>query len=236
MKSKQYNYDTIKYGFYDEIFRKKKGIRSAWHHIKFNFIKKKINKYNSHLDIGCGSGTFISLLDNKFVAGIDISDKQIKYAKKIYGSKQKKFYSYKKTIPFKPKTFDSVSLVELIEHLNDNQIDNLMKQIHIVLKKEGKIYITTPNYFSLWPILEYFVNRISSISYEDQHINKFNLFRLNKIVDNKKFKVKKKCSFMLVSPFLAIFSFKFSLVFANIENILTKIFPGFLLYFELEKK
>ena len=119
MKSKQYNYNNIKYGFYDKIFHKKKGVRSAWHHIKFNFIKRRINKNNSHLDIGCGSGTFISLLKNRFAAGIDISFKQITYAKKIYGSKTKKFIPYKKEIPFKPNTFNSVSLLELIEHLND---------------------------------------------------------------------------------------------------------------------
>lgn len=236
MKSKQYNYNNIKYGFYDKIFHKKKGVRSAWHHIKFNFIKRRINKNNSHLDIGCGSGTFISLLKNRFAAGIDISFKQITYAKKIYGSKTKKFIPYKKEIPFKPNTFNSVSLLELIEHLNDKQINDLMKQIHIVLKKKGKVYITTPNYYSFWPILEYFLNKVSSISYEDQHINKFNSFIINKIVDNKKFKINKKCSFIFISPFLAIFSFKFSLMFANIEKILTKIFPGFLLYFELEKK
>ena len=236
MKKTKYNYDEINYGFYDKIYHKKKGVRSAWHHIKFNLIKKKINKNDFHLDIGCGSGTFISQLNNKLNIGIDISKKQIKYAKKKYGSKDKKFFSYNKKIPIKLNIIDSVSLIELIEHLTDKEINNLMNQIHNILKRNGKVYITTPNYLSLWPVLELIVNKISNVSYEHQHINKFNVINYKKIIDNKKFKIKACKSFMLLSPFLAIFSFNFSILFSKIESVLTKFFPGFLLFIELEKK
>ena len=38
---KRYNYNNIDFGFYDEIFCKNKGVRSAWHFTKFDYIKKK---------------------------------------------------------------------------------------------------------------------------------------------------------------------------------------------------
>ena len=236
MKKTKYNYNNITYGFYDQIYHKKNGIRSAWHHIKFNFIKSKINKKNTHLDIGCGSGTFVSILNNKFSAGIDISSKQIKFANKTYGDKKKIFYSYKKKIPFNKNKFNSISLIELIEHLSNQEIRRLMKEIHKVLKKGGKVYITTPNYLSLWPVLELIVNQISSVSYKHQHINKFHFMNIEKIIDKKKYNIKKCNSFMLFSPFLAFISFKLSINFSKIEQILTKIFPGFLIFLELEKK
>ena len=236
MKKTKYNYNDITYGFYDQIYHKKRGIRSAWHHIKFNFIKNKINKKNIHLDIGCGSGTFVSILNNKYSAGVDISSKQIKFANKTYGGQQKKFFCYKKKIPFKKNKFNSISLIELIEHLSDQEINKLMRQIHNLLKKGGKIYITTPNYLSLWPILELIVNKFSDVSYEHQHINKFHFMNIKKIIDNKKFKIKKYNSFMFLGPFLAFFSFKFSINFTKVDGILTKIFPGFLIFLELEKK
>jgi len=236
MTKKKFNYNKIEYGFYDNIFHKNKGIRSAWHHIKFNFIKKRIKNKNNHLDIGCGSGTFLSILKNKFSVGLDISDKQIKFANKVYGNKRRKFISYNREFNLKKKFFHSVSIIELIEHLTNPQINNLLNQVHKVLKKGGKVYITTPNYFSFWPLLEIILNKISKVSYEHQHINKFNYYKIKKIVNEKKFKINICNSFILFSPFLALISFKLSIFTSKYETIFTKILPGFLLFIEIEKK
>ena len=233
---KRYNYNNIDFGFYDEIFCKNKGVRSAWHFTKFDYIKKKINKKNIHLDIGCGSGTFISLLNNKESYGIDISSKQIKYATKKYGKKNKKFYSFTKKIPFKKNFFDSISLIELIEHLSDREIYILFKEIFRVLKTDGVIHITTPNYFSFWPLIEILLNQISKVSYEHQHINKFNLLNINKITKKLKLVILEKKTFMLIGPFLAFFSFRISKLWINFDKLLTKIFPGFLIYVKIIKK
>ena len=233
---KKFDYNEINVGFYDSIYCKNKGVRSAWHHIKFNFIKEKIHNQNHHLDIGCGSGTFVSILNNKFSAGIDISKKQINYAIRKYGSANKHFKEYKDRIPFKKNSFDSISIIEVIEHLTDEEIASLFNEIHNVLKKDGKIYITTPNYLSLWPILEFFLNKVSRVSYEHQHINKFNFLNINKIIDNKKYNIISNNSFIYLSPFIAFFSFKFSIFFSKIEKIFSKFLPGFLLFIEIQKK
>ena len=37
-KNKEFNYDEIETGYYDNVFKKKSGIRSAWHHIKFSYV------------------------------------------------------------------------------------------------------------------------------------------------------------------------------------------------------
>jgi hypothetical protein len=39
MKNIDYYNTSVVDGYYDIVFRKKKGIQSAWHHIKFNYIK-----------------------------------------------------------------------------------------------------------------------------------------------------------------------------------------------------
>ena len=236
MTKKKFDYEEIDLGFYDDIYQKKEGVRSAWHHIKFNFVREKIDNQNYHLDIGCGSGTFLSILDSKFSAGIDISEKQITYANKKYSTDNKKFLQFDKVIPFQDNSFDSVSMIELIEHLSDDEIANIFQQIYRVLKKGGKIYITTPNYLSLWPILEFFLNKVSKVSYEHQHISKFNFLNINKIIDKNKFNIIKKNSFIYLSPFTAFFSFRFSIFFSKVERILLKFLPGFLLFIEIEKK
>lgn len=232
---KKTNYNKISSGYYDFIYKKKSGIQSAWHHVKFNFVGKKIDKRCKHLDIGCGPGTFISLLKKTKSIGIDISKNQIFYAKKNYENRYKSFRTYKNKIPLKNNSIDTISLIELIEHLEDKDLALLMKECKRVLKKNGKIIFTTPNYFSLWPILEIILNFVSPFSYKHQHINKFNKKKLIIFLKSHNLKIDKIGSFILVSPFLAPISFKFSLSFINIDNLLCKIFPGFLLFATVKK-
>ena len=80
MKNISYYNNSVVDGYYDIIFERKKGVQSAWHHVKFNYIKSKITKTNIHLDIGCGPGTFLGILKKKSI-GIDIAQSQIKYEK-----------------------------------------------------------------------------------------------------------------------------------------------------------
>ncbi len=234
MQKKKFKYNSIVEGYYDHIFHKKKGVRSAWHHAKFDFVKKLINKKNSHLDIGCGPGTFVSLLENKLTFGVDVSKNQIKYAKKKYGSKVKRFYSFKKKFPFNKK-FDTISMIELIEHLTSKEIQLTLNNCHKSLKKKGEIYITTPNYLSLWPLLEYFLNKISDMSYQHQHITKFNKYNIKNIIDKKKFEIVKIQSFLFLCPFLSFFSFNNYKRFSFIDKLITLIFPGFLIFVKIRK-
>ena len=235
-KIKEFNYNDIPIGYYDRIFKKKIGIQSAWHNIKFRYVKNEINQKNVHLDIGCGPGTFLSLLKNKKCFGMDISSKQIKYAKTKYSNKSKKFEIMKKNkIPLKSKSLNSISLIEIIEHLNDKDTKLLILEAHRTLKKNGELIITTPNYLSAWPILELVLNNFTKVSYEDQHINKYNIFKIKKIVKRNKFKVESLKTFMLIAPFVAFFSFSLSLKMSLIDNLLAKILPGNLLFLKLKK-
>ena len=96
-----------------------------------------------------------------------------------------------------------ISLVELIEHLNDKDLSLLLNECKRVLKKNGKILFTTPNYLSLWPLLEIILNFISPLSYKHQHINKFNKKRLHMFLKSQDFKVMKLGTFILIAPFLS---------------------------------
>ena len=232
---KKFLYDgNIEAGYYDQIFLKKKGIQSAWHNIKFNFFKEKIKTKKLHLDVGCGPGTFINML-NKTSIGIDISKNQILYAKKKFKNKKFKFKQFRKKIPLKSNSVDTISLIELIEHLNNRDLIFLIKECKRVLKKDGIIHLSTPNYYSFWPILEILINYFSSLSYKHQHINKFNRKKLLNFFKKNGFFIKKYETFIFISPFLALFSFKISIIVSKFEKILKMLFPGFLMYLEINK-
>ena len=167
---------------------------------------------------------------------MDIAKKQIKYAKKKYSCRSKIFQIMSKNkIPLRSNSLDSISLIEIIEHLNDKDTKLLILEAYRTLKKGGELIITTPNYLSAWPILELILNNFAKVSYEDQHINKYNIFKIKKIIDKKRFRVKSLKTFMLISPFFAFISFKLSLNMTIIDNFLIKIFPGNLLFLKLKK-
>ena len=95
--------------------------------------------------------------------------------KKKYANKNIKFLTYKNRLPIKSNSIDSVSMIELIEHIDNKDLTYLLKECSRVLKKNGKVYLSTPNYLSLWPLLEFFLNKISPVNYKHEHINKFDI-------------------------------------------------------------
>ena len=126
-------------------------------------------------------------------------------------------------------------MIELIEHIDSKELKHLLKECSRVLKKNGKIYLSTPNYCSLWPLLEFFLNKISPIDYKHEHINKFDKVKLRKLTIKNGFQVLELKSFILLSPFLAFFKFNFAKSMITFDNFLTKFFPGFLIFCKLKK-
>ena len=171
-----FNYESIPVGYYDSIYKRKKGIQSKWHHIHYNLVKRILGNYKKHLDVGCAGGTFINFLDKKKIShGVDISDNQINYAKKNYQTNKHKFFLIKNNIlPFKNNNFDIITNLQLIEHLSIKDNKELIREIHRVLKPNGKLIITTPNYHSPWILVEKIVNLLGKVNYQEQHIIFFN--------------------------------------------------------------
>ena len=231
----KFDYESIPPGYYDEVYQKKSGIQSAWHHIKFNFLSTKIKSTGYHLDIGCGPGTFLgNYLKEIKKIGLDISSDQVTYANKKYGNDKSEFIiSKNQKFPFKDKTFESISLIEFIEHLNNEEVEYILSEASRCLKDHGTIIISTPNYLSLWPLLELLLNMVSKVNYEHQHINKFNYFSLKNYLRKNNFKIEKIGTFITISPFIATLSFKLAIFFSKIK-IFNFIF-GFLIYAVIKK-
>ena len=179
-------------------------------------------------------GTFLGVFGKRAI-GLDIAKNQISYAKKNYSNKKFKFLTYKNKLPIRSKSIDTISLIELIEHIDNKDLFFLLKECKRVLKKRGRLYLSTPNYYSLWPLLEMILNLISPVNYKHEHINKFNKKKLYKIIKKCGFEVLEINTFILFSPFFAFFSFKLSKFMVSLDNQLTNFFPGFLLFLEGKK-
>lgn len=112
---------------------------------RFSRTLEEVKDGDTFLDIGCGVGRMTKAVKEKYpncdVYGIDISARVIEDNKKenpdihyFQGTVSNLYYSN--------DTFDVIFSGEVLEHLDDPQL--LLKEGYRLLKKGGKLVITTP--------------------------------------------------------------------------------------------
>ena len=77
-------------------------------------------------------------------------------------------------LPLPDNSFDCLILSEVIEHLEAPQVS--IREATRVLRPGGRLLLTTPNYRSFWPIMEWAVDHgnMAPKMAGEQHISKFN--------------------------------------------------------------
>lgn len=137
------------------------------------------------LDVGCGNGATISLLEKLGwnVYGIDVNPRAIRVAHTL-GLKNVKRGTYKDIKEYPDNFFDVVRLYEVIEHLD--RPDVCLSLIYKKLKKGGQCIIGTSNFDSL-------VRRIFNQYWYNldvpRHTYQFTPVTLTRLMTSKGFKV-----------------------------------------------
>jgi 2-polyprenyl-3-methyl-5-hydroxy-6-metoxy-1,4-benzoquinol methylase len=218
-----YDYDSIDIGYYDAVFHRNQGMQSKWHQLKFDRIRRELGQPHKHLDIACGPGTFIGSLPESIAStGVDIAAPQIDFAKNAYGRNNVQFQCISAgEMPFEAGNFDAVTSIELIEHLEQDAVAALLIEARRVMSPMGKIIVSTPDYGGVWPAVEWLLNRVGDVSYEDQHINKFNKQRLRHTMKAAGFRNIDVRSYLFAAPFAAALGWGFA-------DIIEKLEPKFL--------
>ncbi len=226
-------------GYYDKIFlegvKKNYGIQSNWHNITFIKISKHIDPKLTHLDYACGPGTFIGNYLKSNSIGVDISQKQIDYAKKKYSNSGEFLTTEEFVFENYNEKFDYITVIGLLEFIDSDEIINLVNKLNVILKPNGKVFLTTPNYRGLMYFLEKFVNIFGNVSYENQVANRFNKYTLEELLIKSKFSNIKITKILNFGIFLSAFSHNLGIRF---ENFIEKIFWNFfgsILLIELKK-
>ena len=219
-KVASYDYSSIHAGHYDRVYKRNKGIQSKWTHLKFDHIRHALKDCKRHVDIGCGPGTFIGTLpDTICSSGFDIEQRQIDYANREYGSERKQFECVEpgKPFPVEEDSIDVITMTDLLEHLSADYNIFLMNEARRMLRTGGSVLITTPNYGSLWPVVEWFVNKLGEVSYEDQHINPYYRKTLCDLLQRTGFRNVAVDAFQFSAPFFGGISWKFADTIQKIE-------------------
>ena len=133
-------------GMKDEIYLGEEEMRRRAAERGLLFVEKYVRK-GRLLDVGCFSGVFLDVAKKRGwdVMGIEPSSwarkvAEERFALQILGGTLKE-------ASFPGASFDTVSLIDILEHLTDPY--ETLVEVRRVLKEEGVLYLMTPNIESL---------------------------------------------------------------------------------------
>lgn len=185
---------------------------------KLNFVNKYLNKFPKDkkiLDMGCGEGVLVEQFRNK---GYDITGMDLYYSSE---------FVIKGNITdtkLDSDSFDLILCLDVIEHLNFEEQEKALKEIHRILKNEGVLLATIPN-------LAHFASRLSFLLTG-------RLFRTSKIerhkgdrpIDEyidlikKYFTIVKRKGIFPTFPISALLTYKFPSKVLLLHRVLNRVF------------
>ncbi len=135
------------------------------------FIKEKIV-----LDVACGTGYGTHILSQvaKDISWLDVDPQTVKVAKEKYHAPNLHYFlGDGKKLPFEDNQFDTVISFETIEHIVE--YEQFLKEIKRVLKGDGTLIISTPNFLGEIVKNTYHVSNFTFKDFVDTIKNHFNI-------------------------------------------------------------
>ena len=231
--------ESIDDGYYDKILTlglsKNKGIQANWHNLTFLKVKNYLASNKKHLDYACGSGTLIGLYSEAQSVGFDISERQIHYANTKYNQKANFYLSSELNFEKNLNKYDVITVLGLLEFLDNKKIIEIINNLRTLLKPNGKLILTTPNFTSTMYLLEKVINIFGGVSYQNQHINKLNKSKLSLLLNQTNFNKIKVQKIINFPVFLSFINIKLAVKFNSLIEKISNNKVGYLLLAELTK-
>jgi 2-polyprenyl-3-methyl-5-hydroxy-6-metoxy-1,4-benzoquinol methylase len=207
-----------------------------WHEAKFRLIERIAmpGKHDRVLDAGCGSGTishFLSLHAGE-VVGIDSNPSAIEYASGAYKAPNLQFRLGQFDDLVDEKPFDKIYSIEVVEHLYDHQVADVLSLFHKLTNPGGQLFLTTPNYRSAWPLIEWLLDRFALVATLDevQHVTHFTKRTLCAMCERAGWRVDHIGTFNGLAPFIAPISRRLAMGTEKIEFLFNRVLPQNLLF------
>lgn len=119
----------------------------VWYKYGLKIIKKHNIRDCEALDVGCGVGEFMEMLQERGLnpSGVDGNLAQINSVRQAGFSAE--LVNLEEKLPFANGSYGFVSCLEVIEHIS--RAENLLSEISRIMTPNGFFLISTPN-FSFW--------------------------------------------------------------------------------------
>jgi SAM-dependent methyltransferase len=192
-----------------------------WHRGKLVVIDQLIRPHlragSRLLEIGCGAGNLLlqATVAGSYPVALDLSMQALTFVRSRFEEAQSGpeapngfvcIQAIGESLPFRSHTFDCILLSEVIEHLEAPRIS--IQEAVRVLCPGGRLLITTPNYRSFWPLMEWAVDRLNMAPKMagEQHISRFHPSSLKQILLESDLRLEYAGSIYTLSPFIALVS------------------------------
>ncbi len=215
---------AIKGDYQYKAFYSSNTIQQFWHQSKSRLIQSLLppSKGELVLDVGCGSGVISNILGNlgANVIGIDANPAAIDFASQTFVHQNIKFSVGLVDEEFLlPEPVDKIYCLEVIEHIYYFQGKGMLETFYKLLKTNGSIFLTTPNYSSLWPIIE----RISDLFQAtprmagEQHVEFYNIKKLEELCRDAGFSITHSLTTNFLAPWISPLSWNMAVALEHLE-------------------
>ena len=192
-----------------------------WHRGKLTMIDQLVRPHlgagSRLLEIGCGAGNLLvqAAVPGSYPVALDLSMQALTFVRsRLQETKSSSdspggfacTQAVGEALPLANNSFDCILLSEVIEHLEAPQIS--IREAVRVLCSGGRLLITTPNYRSFWPLLEWTIDRLNMAPKMagEQHISRFHLSSLKEMLAQAGLEIEYAGSIYNLSPFLSLVS------------------------------
>jgi len=200
-------------------------VQRFWHTLKFRLIERVCppRPGTRVLDVGCGSGVIANYLAQRarFVDAVDGNPSAIDFARANAAGDNMAFHlALIDEMPFENDSFDQIYCLEMIEHIHEHQVRALMSRLHALLTDGGELLVTTPNYASPWPVIEWCMDllHLSPRLKGDQHVSRWTPRRLRAIGREASLVERKVGRFCGTAPFVSVLSWSLALSVDGLET------------------
>lgn len=194
-----------------------------WHEAKFRLIERIAlpAKHERVLDAGCGSGTISHFLSRHAaeVVAVDSNPSAVRYAMESYKAPNLRFRLAQFDELKDERAFDRIYCIEVIEHLYAPQVAEILSLFYKLANPSAELLLTTPNYQSLWPIIEWLLDSSGLVPKMDQaqHVTHFTKRKLTAMCEAAGWSVSRIGTFNGIAPFVAPVSRRLALALEQLE-------------------
>lgn len=183
-------------------------LQRAWHKARLGALRHALELSPNDVlaDIGCGSGISIEQIAPhvRRVYGVDSNESVVQFGRRHFEN-QKNVQIVHGTLSntsIEPSSLTKIVCTEVLEHVYDNQVPEILAHWKSLLTPQGQIFLTVPNNLSIWPVLEWCVDRLALVPKlaGDQHVSKWDAFKMKRTLLGAGFTNVRTGSFNLVSP------------------------------------
>ena len=216
-----FDYDAVAGDYQYRAMHSGPRMQRFWHAGKLILIDRLIRPHVSAgarlLEIGCGSGNLLlqATVRGSYPVALDLALPSLAFVRlrlQQAGSGPDAPGGFAcvqglgDALPFAGDSFDCVLLSEVVEHLEAPH--RTVREAVRVLRPGGRLLVTTPNYRSLWPIMERTIDllKMAPRMAGEQHITRLHPASLRGLLVESGLGVERLGTIYGLSPFVALAS------------------------------